>query len=107
MNGVFLDKTDPMPIEVRYRSHEYVDELMLATEEAAGRLDMEIPRWNTMKDMRKALGLPLGTDGITEFLLFWDSLNQAQRTQFRRDDLNNIDDWDFPKPSIIQGESDV
>lgn len=62
-------------------------------------------RWNTMKDMRKALGLPLGNDGIAEFLLFWDSLNQAQRTQFRRDDLNNIDQWDFPTPSTANKEN--
>lgn len=63
-------------------------------------------RWNTMKDMRKALGLPLGTDGIEEFLKFWDSLNQAQRTQFRRDDLNNIDEWDFAHPVKANKEND-
>lgn len=63
-------------------------------------------RWNTMKDMRKALGLPLGTDGITEFLLYWDSLPQDLRERFRRDDLNNIDDWDFPRPSIDNKENE-
>lgn len=65
----------------------------------------EVRRWNTMKDMRKALGLPLGNDGIAEFLKFWDSLNQAQRTQLRRDDLNNIDDWDFPQASTATKEN--
>lgn len=56
-------------------------------------------RWNTMKDMRKAFGLPLGNDGIAEFLDFWDSLNSAQRTQLRRGDLANIADWDIHAPA--------
>lgn len=61
-------------------------------------------RWNTMKDMRKALGLPLGNDGIGEFLKFWDSLNQEQRMQLRRGDLSNINEWEF-LPSTGNKES--
>jgi hypothetical protein len=72
---------------------------LLADKELTKLLNEEPQRWNTMKDMRKALGLPLGNDGIAEFLEFWDSLNQAQRIQFRRGDLNNIDQWNFHRPN--------
>lgn len=62
-------------------------------------------RWNTMKDMRKAFGLPLGTDGIDEWLEFWDTIKQDQREQLRRLDLNHIDEWwEDPIPSIAHNK---
>lgn len=58
-----------------------------------------------MKDMRKTFGLPLGTEGIEEWLEFWDGLNQVQRVQLRREDLNNIAEWwDAPTPTTANKE---
>lgn len=98
---------DPVPAEVRYRSHETMDNLLSAQKDILRRHGLPAQRWNTMKDMRKAFGLPLGNDGIAEFLVFWDSVSQVQRDQLRRLDLDKIDEWwDSPMPSTANKEND-
>lgn len=69
------------------------------------RIAPERQRWNNMREMRKAFNLSTSNDGIEEFLAFWDSLNQAQRVQLRREDLNNIAEWwDGPTPTTANKE---
>lgn len=57
-----------------------------------------------MREIRPALGLPHGEEGIHEFLEYWMSLTQEERVQLRTMDLAELKDNPWNTPPTLQKE---